>query len=82
MQQLVGRQEHLLSQLNELLVIDASGKWLMSSRGNFSREATVLTVAFSYHRDNPSHEIFIGAPIRSRSTGEWVLTISRRFENQ
>jgi hypothetical protein len=37
MQQLVGRQEHLLSQLNELLVIDASGKWLMSSRGDFSR---------------------------------------------
>lgn len=83
MQQLVGRQEHLLSQLNELLVIDASGKWLMSSRGKFVDGANSADRRFfSYHRDNPSHEIFIGAPIRSRSTGEWGLTISRRFESK
>lgn len=83
MQQLVNRQEHLFNQLNELLVIDARGKWLMSSRGRFPDGANSADRHFfSYHRDHPSHEIFIGAPIRCRSTGEWLLTVSRRFEDR
>lgn len=82
MRRLVNRQEHLLNQLNELLVVDAHGQWLMSSKGEFSAHANSADRRFFlHHRDNPSHDIFIGPPIRSRSTGEWVLTVSRRFEN-
>lgn len=83
MRKLVNRQEHLLNQLNELLVVDARGQWLMSSKGEFSAQASSADRRFFLqHRDNPSHDIFIGPPIRSQSTGEWVLTISRRFEDQ
>ena len=82
MRQLVNRQEHLLNQLNELLVVDARGRWLMSSRGGFPDGANSADRSFFlHHRDNASHDIFIGAPIRSRTTGEWVLTVSRRFED-
>lgn len=78
--QLVNRQQHLLSQLNGLLVVDAQGRWLMSSRGTVPRGAHSSDRAFFlHHRDNPSSNIFIGPPIRSRATGDWVLTISRRF---
>jgi diguanylate cyclase (GGDEF)-like protein len=54
----------------------------MSSKGDFSAHVNSADRRFFlHHRDNPSHDIFIGPPIRSRSTGEWVLTVSRRFEN-
>lgn len=35
---------------------------------------------FQYHRDNKNRSLHIGAPIRSRSTGKWVLPISRRLD--
>lgn len=83
MQKLGSHQEHLLNQLNELRVVDASGRWLMSSKGIFSPDVNSADHRFFlHHRDSPSHDIFIGPPIRSRTTGEWVLTVSRRFENR
>lgn len=78
--QLVNRQQHLLSQLNGLLVVDAQGQWLMTSRGVVPQGAHSSDRRFFlHHRDNDSSSIFIGPPIRSRATGDWVLTISRRL---
>lgn len=83
MHKLGNRQEQLLNQLNELLVVDARGHWLMSSKGIFPAESSSADRSFfQLHRDSPSHDVSIGPPIRSRSTGEWVLTVSRRFENK
>lgn len=31
--------------------------------------------------DDPSRETFIGPPIQSRSKQEWVITLSRRFND-
>lgn len=77
---LVNRQEHLLNQLNELLIVDAQGRWLMSSKGAFPQGSqSADRDFFTHHRDDVSSGIFIGPPIRSRSTGEWVITISRRY---
>lgn len=81
-QQLVNRQESLLNQLNELLVVDARGKWLMSSKGRFPTGTSSADRSyFLHHREDASDNVFIGAPIRSRSTGEWVITVSRRFKD-
>lgn len=77
---LVNRQEHLLNQLNELLIVDAQGHWLMSSKGAFPEGSESSgRDYFTHHRDDASSGIYIGPPIRSRSTGEWVITISRRY---
>ncbi|WP_280191559.1 sensor domain-containing diguanylate cyclase [Delftia sp. PS-11] len=77
---LVNQQQNLLSQLDALVVTDAQGRWLMSSRGPVPDGAQSSDRQFFLqHRDNPSSDIFIGPPIRSRSTGQWVLTISRRY---
>lgn len=77
---LVNRQEQLLNQLNELLVVDAQGRWLMSSKGTFPPGTqSADRDFFTHHRDDPSSGIYIGPPIRSRSTSEWVITISRRY---
>lgn len=78
--QLVNRQRHLLNQLNGMLIVDAQGRWMMSSRGEVPEGGhSGDRQFFLHHRDNASPHIFIGPPIRSRATGEWVLTISRRF---
>lgn len=81
-QLLVGRQEQLLNQLNGLSIFDARGDWVMQSTvGLLTGTESVERAYFAYHRGNPSREIFIGSPIRSRATGEWVITVSRRLED-
>ncbi len=36
---------------------------------------------FQYHRNHTNRELPIDGPIRSKSTGEWILPISRRINN-
>jgi diguanylate cyclase (GGDEF)-like protein len=79
---LIDRQQPLMPQLSGITVYDNQGHWLMSSNrpipvGANSRDRAY----FTHHRDNPDREPFIGPPIRSRSNSEWVVTISRRFND-
>jgi diguanylate cyclase (GGDEF)-like protein len=82
MQLLAARQEQLLNQLNGLSILDAQGDPLMQTRaGLLAAPGSVARPYFVHHRDDPSREIFIGPPIRSRGSGEWVITVSRRLED-
>jgi hypothetical protein len=82
MQLLAERQEQLLDQLNGLTILDAQGDPLMQSRaGPLTRSGSVARAYFVHHRDSPSRDVFIGPPIRSRATGEWVVTVSRRLDD-
>jgi len=79
---LVNRQQPLMPQLSGITVYDNRGHWLMSS--NRPIPAGVNSSDrdyFIHHRDDPSREPFIGPPIRSRSNQEWVITVSRRFND-
>jgi diguanylate cyclase (GGDEF)-like protein len=81
-QALVSRQEHLLNQLNGLSILDARGDWVMHSRGSFAPGTNSADRAyFIHHRDKRSQDIFIGSPVRSQFTGDWVITVSRRLED-
>jgi diguanylate cyclase (GGDEF)-like protein len=69
-----------LPQLHGLFVYDANGGWLVNSQpvllknqNNSDREY------FKFHRDHPDRGVHIGPPVRSKSTGEWIVTVSRRF---
>lgn len=71
-----------VDQLKGLFVYDAKGRWLLTSeptsdesRNNADREY------FKFHRDNPSREAYLGLPILSRSTGDWVIPLSRRLND-
>ncbi|MCO4858082.1 sensor domain-containing diguanylate cyclase [Herbaspirillum sp. WGmk3] len=66
-------------QLAGLFIYDEKGKWLASSQpvletrfNNSDRDY------FRHHQANRLDSPFIGKPIRSKSTGHWVLTMSRR----
>lgn len=69
-----------LPQLHGLFIYDQDGRWLVNSRQvipdkvrNSDREY------FIHHRTQPDRGPYVGSPIRSRSTGDWILTVSRRF---
>lgn len=79
---LAAQQQLLMSQLNGIAIFDAAGNWLMTSNGQLPVNANSADRAFFiFHRDNPTREVHIGPPIRSRATGAWVVTVSRRFED-
>ena len=79
---LIGRQQPLMPQLSGITVYDHQGRWLMSSNRPIPQGANSSDRAyFIHHRDDPSREPFIGPPIRSRANQEWVVTVSRRFND-
>lgn len=79
---LVKRQQPLMPQLSGVTIYDRHGHWLMSSNRPIPVGANSSDRAyFIHHRADPSREPFIGPPIRSRSNNEWVITVSRRFND-
>ncbi|MDN4544544.1 MULTISPECIES: sensor domain-containing diguanylate cyclase [unclassified Pseudomonas] len=79
---LLSAQRSELSQLHGLFVFDETGRWLANSNGvgqeglnNADREY------FLFHRDHPGRGPHIGPSIKSRSSGEWVMPVSRRVNH-
>lgn len=71
-----------LPQLQGLFVYDENGRWLVNSLpampsnvNNSDRDY------FIYHRTHIDPKPYIGLPIRSRSTGVWIITVSRRINH-
>ncbi|HEX7864340.1 MAG TPA: sensor domain-containing diguanylate cyclase [Variovorax sp.] len=81
-QSLVDRQQRLLNQLDGLAILDARGDWTMYSKGSVPAGTNSANrTYFVHHRGNPSHDIFIGSPLRNPFTGEWGITVSRRLDD-
>ncbi|MBP0597693.1 GGDEF domain-containing protein [Herbaspirillum sp. LeCh32-8] len=82
--QRIGRQ--LMSQVNELpqlhgiFVYDESGRWLVSSQRTLQTQYNNSDRAyFIYHKTHSDPLPHVGPPVQSRSTDEWIFTISRRI---
>lgn len=82
LRRLLNAQRNELPQLHGLFIYDRNGAWVAASSGimppnanNSDREY------FVYHRSHPDRVPHIGPAIKSRSTGEWVLPVSRRISN-
>jgi diguanylate cyclase (GGDEF)-like protein/PAS domain S-box-containing protein len=59
-------------------IADANGNWLATSGAtgsNLSERAF-----FIHHKQSTSHDTFVGPAFRT-TTGEWLLTLSRRFNH-
>ncbi len=68
-----------LPQLAGLFVYDENGKWLVNSRSLLT--ATLNNADrgyFIYHRDHPGRAPYVGVPVLSRSSGKWIIPVSRR----
>jgi diguanylate cyclase (GGDEF)-like protein len=69
--------------LHGLFLYDEEGRWLANSQpqvvpnvNNADREY------FVFHRTHADRGPHIGVPVRSRSTGDWIIPISRRIEHR
>lgn len=69
-----------LPQLHGIFVYGEDGRWLVNSqsilRNNLNNSDREY---FIYHREHGARGVHIGPPVRSKSTGEWIITVSRRF---
>ncbi|WP_273822533.1 sensor domain-containing diguanylate cyclase [Pseudomonas asplenii] len=80
---LVSRQLPLMPQMSGITIYDRQGRWMVSSSQPIPTGLNSSDRAFFiHHRDDPSREPFIGPPIRCRLKQEWVITISRRFNDR
>jgi diguanylate cyclase (GGDEF)-like protein/PAS domain S-box-containing protein len=68
-----------LKRINSLVILDANGDWLISSGPMGSNLSD--REFFRYHLQSAVREKFVGRPVRSVSTGEWITTVSRRFNH-
>jgi diguanylate cyclase (GGDEF)-like protein/PAS domain S-box-containing protein len=77
-QVLVARKEHL-KLIDALLICDANGNWLASSGltgANLSDREY-----FKHHQQSPSRDAFVGPAVKSKGNGEWITTLSHRFNH-
>ncbi|MEH3086929.1 MAG: sensor domain-containing diguanylate cyclase [Xylophilus ampelinus] len=72
-----------VDQIKGLFVYDAAGRWLASSQtkrlqsfNNADRDY------FIHHRQSQSLDTQISSPVVSRSSGEWVIPMSRRLNDE
>ncbi len=82
MNRLLARRLLEVAPLKGLFVYDETGAWIASSlpslpagANNADREYMV------WHRSHPDPGPHLGPPVISRSSGVWVLTVSRRFNH-
>lgn len=69
-----------LPQVQTFFVIGNDGKWLIdSSKLQVPDIDSVTRGYFRYHQTHNDRNVHIGPPIRSKSSGKWIVTVSRRF---
>ncbi|SDG61953.1 sensor domain-containing diguanylate cyclase [Paraburkholderia phenazinium] len=77
---LMRRQQ--LPQLDGLFVYDANGNWLVSTSSTpLNRFNNADREYFIFHKQHREAGVHIGVPIISRSSGNWVIPVSRRIDN-
>ncbi|WP_220034065.1 sensor domain-containing diguanylate cyclase [Aquipseudomonas alcaligenes] len=83
LQRLMRRHVYEQAELHGLFAYDRDGNWLVNSFGEIPPGANNADREyFIYHRDFPDdHGPHVGRPIRSRTTGDWIIPLSRRLED-
>jgi hypothetical protein len=82
LQQLMMLQVAELPLLHGLFVVDEDGRQLANSqRSPVDPAGSSARAYLLYHRDHPDRGPHIGPHLRSPSTGDWIMAVSRRIEH-
>lgn len=82
LQGLLVAQRDELAPIHGIFIYDQEGRWLVNSNGTAPPNANNADRQyFKHHRSHGDRGPHIGPSIRSRSTGEWIITVSRRFNH-
>jgi diguanylate cyclase (GGDEF)-like protein len=76
-------QGSIMQQIHGVFVYDSDGNWLVTDKDDLPPNANNADREyFRYHREHPDDlQTHIGPVIRSRSTGDMVIPLSRRINN-
>ncbi len=82
LQNVIDLRKAALGRIRGLFVYDETGRWLATTEkvdlaafNNSDRDY------FKRHRDSPDRRTLIGNPVKSRSGGQWIIPVSRRFNH-
>ena len=70
-----------VEELHGLFVFGPDGHWLMTSQDRIPLYSVFDREYFQYHLKNPDLFVHVDKPVRSRSSNDWVLPVSRRLNN-
>jgi diguanylate cyclase (GGDEF)-like protein/PAS domain S-box-containing protein len=71
-----------LSRIRGLFVYGEDGGWLLTTENiNLIGLNNSDRSYFQRHRESADRNTLIGKPVRSRSGGQWIITLSRRFNH-
>jgi len=81
-QRLLKQRVFTTEQLHGLFFYDEHGRWILSSFDSKPESANNSDRDyFKFHEQNATLTPRIGQAIRSRTTGEWIIPLSRRFND-
>ncbi|MCC7696629.1 GGDEF domain-containing protein [Janthinobacterium sp. EB271-G4-7A] len=63
-----------------VFIFDSQGDWLATSSGAMQDGNNADRDYFTYHKTHAQLSSRISAPVRSKSSGQWILPVSRRVE--
>lgn len=79
---LLVQQSKIMPQLHGLFVYGADGQWIVTDKQEIPEPANNADRDyFQYHRTHDDRNVRIGAVVRSRSTDDLIIPISRRLNN-
>jgi diguanylate cyclase (GGDEF)-like protein/PAS domain S-box-containing protein len=82
LQDVIDLRKATLGRIRGLFVYDETGRWLATSENvNLAGLNNGDRDYFKHHRDSPDRRTLIGNPVKSRSGGQWIISVSRRFNH-
>ncbi|KAB0551013.1 diguanylate cyclase [Pseudomonas argentinensis] len=66
-----------LGELDGLYMSDAQGQYFLATNANPHTLNNADRRYFQHHRQGPDDGLYIGQPIKGKTTGQWVITLSR-----
>ena len=79
LQNVLEARRKAIHRIHGFAIIDENGRWLMSSGAVTSDLSDDLF--FRHHRLSPDRGAFTGLPVQNIADGEWIITLSRRFNH-
>jgi len=70
-----------IGEISGVFIFDRHGDWLAASSGAQADGNNADRDYFNYHKTHAQRGSHIGAPVRSKSSGQWILPVSRRVES-
>ncbi|CAM3941660.1 Phytochrome-like protein cph2 [Pseudomonas reidholzensis] len=77
---LLRQQTSIMAQLHGLFVYGPDGNWIVTDKATIPANANNADRDyFTYHRTHSDRQVRIGSVVKSRSTGDLIIPISRRL---